>query len=87
MKRVIRIGDPTDHKGVVLAGCSTYLIHGRAVARVGDACSCPVPGHGRCTIVEGDPEHCIGGIPVAFEGCRTDCGAVLISSLDAYTAG
>ena len=87
MKRVIRIGDKTSHDGRVVTGYDPYLIHGKPVARVGDRCTCPVDGHGDCTIVEGDPRHLVGGIPVAFEGCHTDCGAVLISSLDNYGAG
>jgi uncharacterized Zn-binding protein involved in type VI secretion len=87
MKRVIRIGDPTDHGGHVLTGYDPYLIYGKPVARVGDICSCPREGHDHCTIVEGDSNHLVAGIPVAFEGCHTDCGAVLISSLENYGAG
>ena len=87
MKRVIRVGDPTDHKGGVLTGYDSYRIYGKPVARVGDRCSCPREGHDTCTITEGDPNHLVGGIPVAFEGCHTDCGAVLISTLDTYGAG
>ena len=86
MKRVIRLGDPTDHDGRVLTGYDPYLISGKPVARVGDTCSCPRKGHDNCMIVEGDPNHLVGGIPVAFEGCHTDCGAVLISSLETYGA-
>ena len=86
MKRVIRVGDPTDHKGRVLTGCDSYRIYGKPVARIGDQCSCPRDGHDTCTIIEGDPNHLVGGIPVAFEGCHTDCGAVLISTLDRYGA-
>ena len=35
----------------------------------------------------GDLNHLVGGIPVAFEGCHTDCGAVLIASMESYAAG
>ena len=87
MKRVIRVGDPTDHGGRVLTGYAPYLIHGKPVARIGDKCSCPRDGHDNCTIIEGDPNHLVGGIPVAFEGCHTDCGAVLIASMESYAAG
>ena len=38
MKRVIRLGDPTDHGGQVLTGYAPYLIHGKPVARIGDKC-------------------------------------------------
>jgi uncharacterized Zn-binding protein involved in type VI secretion len=87
MKRVIRVGDQTSHGGHVITGYDPYLIYGKPVARIGDTCSCPHEGHNNCTIVEGDPNHLVGGIPVAFEGCHTACGAVLISSLDSYGAG
>ncbi len=35
----------------------------------------------------GDLNHLVGGIPVAFEGCHTDCGAVLIPTLATNGAG
>jgi hypothetical protein len=53
-KRVIRVGDPTDHGGHVLTGYAPYLVYGKPVARIGDICSCPRDGHDHCTIVEGD---------------------------------
>jgi uncharacterized Zn-binding protein involved in type VI secretion len=82
MKHVIRVDDPTDHGGQVLTGCAPYLPCGRPVARIGDKCSCPMEGHDDCTIIEGDPNHLVSGIPVAFEGCHTDCGAVQEATLE-----
>ena len=87
MKNVIRVGDQTSHGGKVPTGCGPYLIYGKPVARVGDKCSCPREGNNNCTIVEGDPNHLVGGIPVAFEGWHTDFGAELISSLENNGAG
>jgi len=52
-----------------------------AVARKGDRCSCPLPGHGDCVIAEGDPDVLIDGVPVAFDGHHTSCGAVLITTM------
>jgi uncharacterized Zn-binding protein involved in type VI secretion len=54
---------------------------GVAIARVGDLCACPLPGHGVCKTAEGDPAVLIDGVPVAFDGHKTECGAQLISSL------
>jgi uncharacterized Zn-binding protein involved in type VI secretion len=54
---------------------------GVAVARKGDSCTCPLPGHGQCQIAEGDPDVLIDGVPVAFQGHKTSCGAVLISTV------
>ena len=54
---------------------------GVAVACKGDRCMCPRPGHGVCVIQEGDPDVTIDGVPVAFEGHKTSCGATLISTM------
>ncbi|MBQ5946114.1 PAAR domain-containing protein [Massilia sp. ST3] len=80
MKGVIRLGDSTSHGGKVIAASPTAFVHGVAVARKGDACFCPVNGHSPCTIAEGDPLVLVDGIPVAFQGHKTSCGATLISS-------
>jgi uncharacterized Zn-binding protein involved in type VI secretion len=82
MKRVIRLGDPHSHGGVVQrVGATQSDVMGKPLARVGDVCVCPLKGHQRCVIVEGDPHWTIDGIPVALEGHRTSCGASLISTL------
>lgn len=80
MKGVIRLGDATSHGGKVVAASGTVRVHGVAVARRGDACVCPLAGHTTCVIAEGDPKVLLGGMPVAFEGHKTSCGATLISS-------
>ena len=80
MRGVIRIGDSTSHGGMVETGRAQSIVMGRAVACVGDACRCPMPGHEHCVIVEGDEKMLIDGCAVAFDGHKTSCGAVLISS-------
>ncbi len=81
MRRIIRLGDPTSHGGNVVSAASNVNVMGIPVARLGDACTCPIPGHSGCTIVEGDPTHTIDGIPVAYEGHKTSCGAALIATV------
>jgi uncharacterized Zn-binding protein involved in type VI secretion len=85
MKNVIRLGDATSHGGKVAAASATAFVNGIAVARQGDACVCPISGHSPCVIVEGDPKVMIDGIPVAFHGHKTSCGATLVAS--ATTSG
>lgn len=85
MHGVIRLNDPTSHGGVVTSASSTSEVHGIGVARVGDAVSCPKKGHRHCTIVQGDPEVVIDGVPVAFDGHLTSCGATLISTMPSST--
>lgn len=80
MRNVIRLNDPTSHGGKVMTAAPRNTVLGVAVARKGDQCSCPMPGHGTCVIIEGDPNVLIDGVPVAFHGHRTSCGATLISS-------
>ena len=87
MKGIIRVGDPTSHGGKVTEGYDSYEVMGKAVARVGDACSCPVQGHSNCKIAEGDSSFLVDGKAVAFDGCTTTCGATLTSTLPTHAAG
>ena len=81
MRGVIRLNDPTSHGGKVISAAPKSKVRGIAVARKGDRCTCPVQGHTQCLIAEGDPKVLIDGIPVAFEGHKTTCGATLISTM------
>ncbi|MDY0976384.1 PAAR domain-containing protein [Massilia sp. CFBP9012] len=86
MPNVIRLGDATSHGGKVESVSATHFtVDEVPVARVGDACSCPVKGHEKCTIAEGDPSHVISGIAVAYDGHRTTCGASLIASIGNFS--
>ncbi len=83
MRGIIRVCDATSHGGRVETGAPASTVMGRAVARKGDRCCCPIQGHQDCTIAEGDEAFIVDGKPAAFEGHKTTCGAVLISSLAA----
>lgn len=81
MRPVIRLNDPTSHGGMVMQAAPNSTVLGIAVARKGDRCFCPLKGHESCVIAEGDPKVLVDGIPVAFEGHLTSCGAQLISTV------
>ncbi len=81
MRGVIRLGDPTSHGGRVVSAAPESRVLGLPAARRGDRCTCPQRGHHGCVIAEGDPKVLVDGVPVAFEGHRTSCGAALISTL------
>lgn len=81
MRNVIRLGDPTTHGGKVISASPASKAMGVAIARKGDLCACPLPGHGVCIIAEGDANVLIDGVPVAFAGHKAACGAVLISTV------
>jgi uncharacterized Zn-binding protein involved in type VI secretion len=80
LRGVIRIGDSTSHGGKVVTGQDASIVMGRAVACVGDKCTCPKSGHNNCVIIEGDDKVQINGRAVAFDGHKISCGATLISS-------
>ncbi len=79
MRGIIRVGDTHSHGGRVESGAPNSEVMGRAVARIRDRCSCPI--HGEGVIVEGDPDFEVEGSFASFDGHKTSCGAVLISSV------
>ncbi|MBR7964637.1 PAAR domain-containing protein [Burkholderia vietnamiensis] len=85
MRGIIRVGDRHTHGGRVESGAELSKVMGRAVARVGDRCSCPI--HGTCTVVAGDAAFNVEGQAAAFDGHETSCGATLISSLPTSVRG
>lgn len=76
-KLVIVVGDTTSHGGEVLTGDLTFEISDRPAASVGDHVHCPI--HGDTTIIEGYQTVTIQpSRHLAYEGCKTSCGATLI---------
>ena len=82
MRGVIRLNDPTSHGGQVASASPFSQVMGLAVARKGDRCTCPQRGHDHCVIADGDPNVLIDGVPVAFDGHKTTCGATLMSTVE-----
>jgi uncharacterized Zn-binding protein involved in type VI secretion len=87
-KKIIVIGDATDHGGTVISGSGNHTIMGKGIARLGDTVDCPqlYPNrrpHGVNKIVEGDGSYLVDGKPVALEGHKTECGCALIGSMAA----
>ena len=80
MPAIIVLGDKTDHGGEVIEASGVTDTHGKRMARVGDRVQCPKKGHGATVIIEGDLTFVIDGKAVAYHGCKTSCGAILISS-------
>lgn len=88
-RKIVTVGDKTDHGGNVISGSPSHKINGRAIARKGDMVSCPqfYPGgkpHGVNKIITGHPTVKVNGTPVAVEDCVTECGCKLIGSLAAF---
>lgn len=86
--KIITVGDKTDHGGKVISGSPAHDIRGRAIARLGDKVDCPqfYPGgkpHGVNKIITAHDTLTVDGVPVAVEGCTTECGRKLIGNLHA----
>ena len=79
MKGVIRLGDATNHGGVVLGSFSSTNLNGRPISGKGHMVACP-KCKGVFPIVEGSANYKIRGTPVALDGMKTACGAQLIAS-------
>ena len=75
---VARIGDSSDHGGVIITCAAKTKVEGKLVARVGDLHSCPIPGHGVTPIVTGSPRFKAEGQRVARSTSLTGCGASII---------
>ena len=77
----------------IVSGSADVSINGIAVARLGDAVSthCTLPPYEpQCHdsyIAEGFPTILINGIPAAFVGGKTGCGAVILGSSHDTLAG
>lgn len=87
-RKIIVLGDSTDHGGVVISGSPQHTVDGKPIARMGDKVACPqlYPNkspHGVNPIVEGDPKYLIDGVPIALHGHKTACGCSLIGSVPA----
>ena len=84
-KRIICLGDVTDHGGVVISALDNYNINGRPVATEGDSVSCP-KCKGVFQIVSGSSLMAFQGKKIALEGMKTTCGATLIASQSVMTS-
>lgn len=74
-----RLGDITNHGGVIITGALRTMINEKPAARMGDLHACPIPGHGVSPIVTGSLDTATEGRPDARIGDITACGAVIIT--------
>ncbi|WP_211467332.1 PAAR domain-containing protein [Collimonas silvisoli] len=79
-KAVIRLGDKTDHGGVVIGASATTKVMGIGVARERDMTHCPKCKGDFSILPKGDGLREEGRL-VAHDDDETACGAKLISSL------
>lgn len=69
----------TDHGGRVIDSIPHTDLNGKAMAGKGNMVLCP-KCKGAFPIIEGSFTYRVNGVPVAFDGMKTACGASLIAS-------
>jgi uncharacterized Zn-binding protein involved in type VI secretion len=83
--KIARMGDASDHGGVIISAASRTFINGKPAARKGDLHSCP--RHGVTPIVSGSETVIIEGKPAVRVGDVAACGAVITSGSPDTNAG
>jgi len=73
-----RLGDISNHLGVIVTGAMRTFVNGRPAARMGDLHLCPF--HGPTPIATGDPDTIIEGQPRRRLGDVAACGAVIVTA-------
>jgi uncharacterized Zn-binding protein involved in type VI secretion len=90
MPPAARVGDPTNHPGVIVGpGVPTVLVGGMPAAVLGDTHACafsPVP-HPPNPVIAGSATVLIGGMPAARVGDATGCGATILIGLPTVEIG
>lgn len=74
---IARLGDPSDHGGVIISASTVVTCDGIGVARQGDLHACPMPGHD-ITPISSDSCHTVDGRAIVRVGDVAGCGAVII---------
>lgn len=83
-KRMVMIGDPTDHGGQVITASSSYRVSGKRAALDGDMVSCPIRGHGS-TPISSNRTTKNGNRPITLTGDICGCGAKVIGTGSSVT--
>lgn len=74
-------GDTTTHGGKIISASATIGVGdgGRRAARLGDLVHCPKCDGTFPIVTSQNPAMKVEGVPLAFHGDKTSCGAVLIA--------
>lgn len=85
-KFAVVLGDATSHGGNVISASSTFEIEGRNAALLNDVVTCPEHGNNRiieCDIAAYEED----GRGIVLHGCKTECGSVVMASLQDMEVG
>lgn len=85
-KFAVVLGDATTHGGKVTSASSSFDISGKYAALLNDTVSCPE--HGTNKIIECDVSaYEENGHGIILHGCKTQCGASVIASIQDMEVG
>ncbi len=87
MTAAARLGDTTNHGGVIITASPDVYVDGIKIARVGDSHSCPISGHGVTSIVTGSSKSFANNKKVARVGDSVGCGAIIITGSPTVDVG
>lgn len=76
-KKIVRLGDASDHGGVMITATGGFTVDGVQGCVQGDQHQCPIKGHG-VTSVTSSSEHTAMGKPIIRTDDVAGCGAKLI---------
>ena len=79
-RAIIRKGDRTSHGGIVIQGVDSFIVEGQPIALIGHAVHCPKCSGTPTIVQDSQVPTSFMGMPVALDGMKTSCGAVLIAS-------
>jgi uncharacterized Zn-binding protein involved in type VI secretion len=80
MPAVARLGDISDHNGVLITASNDVFANGIGVARTGDLHQCPIPGHGITPMTSDAVAHADGRSIVRLGIDKAGCGAKIASA-------
>jgi len=67
-RKVIRLGDKSNHGGKIITSSTDTLCNGRGITRAYDLHSCPIPGHGITPMVTFSGDSFCNGRGIVREG-------------------
>jgi uncharacterized Zn-binding protein involved in type VI secretion len=78
--KLSRLGDTSNHGGVIITASSSVMINGKGAVRQGDLHSCPLHGHGvtPMTHVTATTKWTVDGRNGINEGDQAQCGAAMV---------
>lgn len=81
MEKLVRVGDTSDHGGVMISASGRFDIDGREGCVDGDRHQCPIQGHGT-TPVRSSTVNNADGKGILRTGDVAGCGARIITGTD-----